>query len=241
MYLTDLLSDLSTIFYPRLCHVCNLPLGRDERFVCELCLSSFTRTLFEVLPLNPMELRFKGVVTIEKATALFYYVADSPLSQLIQDFKYRRLPEVARMFGNLAADKIFYSGFFSDIDFIIPVPIHFTKRLRRGYNQTEYLARGLSEVLHIPWCTDLKAIRPHATQTRKNAEERKKNTQGIFRLRNPKKYDAKHILLVDDVCTTGSTLSSAAQTILAQMPGCRISIFTLAVTLSPHTDDYGLV
>lgn len=187
-----------------------------------------------------MEMRFAGKFPFTRAAGHFFYAPDSSLSQLIQNFKYRNLPLLARRMGQIMGDDLNLSGFISDIDVIIPIPIHWTKRLRRGYNQTELIAEGISQVCHIPVSNDLYARRPHHTQTHLSHEQRLANTGGIFRLRHPEKYEGKHILLLDDVCTTGATLTSAADAICSALKieitsspsplASRLSLLTLGVT-----------
>lgn len=176
-----------------------------------------------------MEERFAGLFPFERATGHFIYSRNSPLSTLIQDMKYRRFPAVGEMLGELAAAELFTTGFFSDADLIIPVPMHRWKQLRRGYNQTHYIAAGISHAIDIPISLTLKAMRPHKTQTALSRDERLANTEGLFGVKNPAEVKGRHILLIDDVCTTGSTLIASAQAILEAQPRA-LTLFTLGVT-----------
>lgn len=230
---------LIDFLFPPVCHCCGQRLVEGEKYVCSLCSLDFPRTNYHLYwtnnsapnsDLNPMEARFAGQLPFAHATAAYFYSRDSKLAELIKDFKYHKFPSLAQYMGRLAARELFPTGFFSGIDFICPVPLHWRKRLRRGYNQAEMLARGLSEELSIPYTKDLVAVKGHKTQTRLSREERLRNTRNIFRLRRADRYSGKHILIIDDICTTGSTMISAARACLDACPGLKISFFSLGVT-----------
>ncbi len=224
------ISDIISLVFPPVCHLCGAALSSGERFVCSPCLSSLPRTSYHRRNFNPMEQRFAGLFPFSKATGFFFYSRDSALSQLIQDMKYRGFSEIGRFLGKTVATELRITDFFNDIDVIIPVPMHFLKKARRGYNQTELIAAGISEVTSISVSTRLKAIRPHRTQTALSLAQRRKNTDSLFMLRDPDAFAGKGILLVDDICTTGSTVTSAAEAILRAAPSARISVLTLGVT-----------
>lgn len=171
-----------------------------------------------------------GIVPYIRCSALFFYIPDTEISEIVQDMKYRHFRGLGRMMGEMMAKELLTTGFFNDVDYLMPVPMYFMKRIRRGYNQVEELCRGISHITGLPVDTSLRAIKPHRTQTRLSHEERLKNTAGIFRLYNTEKFAGRHILLVDDVCTTGGTLISASQAILDGCESARISILTLSAT-----------
>lgn len=223
-------SSVADFMFPRICHICSQSLSKSEHYVCTSCLSNIPRTLFHRNSPNPMEDRFAGIIPIERASGHFFYSRGSELSELMQDLKYRYFPGLARELGRVMARELLPAGFFNGIDFVIPVPIHFLKRARRGYNQTEFIATGVSDETGIPVETRLRAVRPHRTQTSLTLAERHRNTNGVFRLSSATGYDRRGILLLDDVCTTGSTLIAAAEAILSVAPEARISMLTLGVT-----------
>ena len=175
-----------------------------------------------------MEQLFAGKVPIERATAYFFYEKGAPYSSILHDIKYRSVPLMGQWLTARAVDDMRASHFFDGIDVVTAVPLHRSKLAKRGYNQSEYLARGIAEALGVPCVEALKAIRSHSTQTHKSALERWQNIQGNYSLKNDASQLAnKHILLVDDVITTGSTLTVCA-TLLKQIPGVTVSLFTLA-------------
>lgn len=225
-----MLRSLIDFLLPAECRLCGAPLPEGEATLCGLCAAGMPRTGYHNIPDNAMAMRFAGRFPFERAAGHFYYAPESGISHLIQDFKYRGAPGLARELGSLVAEEVSVYGFFDGIDAIMPVPLHWRKLMRRGYNQTERLARGVADVTGIDVSGDLKAFRAHKSQTRVSLAERLVNADGIFRLDHPEKYEGKGILLMDDVCTTGSTLTSAADAILAGAPDARISILTLAVT-----------
>jgi ComF family protein len=180
--------------------------------------------------MNPMEVRFAGKVRFDYATAAYFYARTSPMATLVHDFKYKGTGKLAKYMGYLMAEELFPSGAFTGIDYILPIPLHWTKKMHRGYNQAELLCRGISEYTHIPVSTALVAVKAHQTQTGKTLEQRRSNTAGIFAVHKPEKLENKSIIIVDDVCTTGATLLSAAETIERYVPSAKVSLMALCAT-----------
>lgn len=228
--MTDWLSDILDFAFPRRCHVCGGNLAPHERFACSHCLASLPRTGYHRRRLNPMEERFAGHFPFVRATGHFFYTRESSLSILIQDMKYRRFPAIGEMLGGVVAAELYPSGFFDGIDCVVAVPMHYMKRIRRGYNQTDHIALGISRAAGVPVVRGLRAVRPHRTQTALTLEQRRDNTAGIFRAPDPSLLEGRGVLLVDDVCTTGATLSAAATEIMRAAPGCRLTLLSLGVT-----------
>lgn len=222
------LAAAADVAMPRVCPVCGKALDADELWLCRKCLTGLPRTRYEQIPFNTMEQLFAGKVPIERATAYFFYEKGSPYATILHDIKYRGIPAMGRWLTARAVTDMALSGFFDGIDVVTAVPLHRSKLAHRGYNQSEYLARGIADALNIPYLDTLKAVRPHATQTHKGALERWQNIQGNYALKNDAdRLAGKHILLVDDVVTTGSTLTVCANELL-KIPEAQVSVFSLA-------------
>ena len=216
---------------PRLCVVCGQRLAPTERSLCSVCLFHLPRTDFHQKPLdNPMAQLFWGLAPIEKAAALFYYHPHSETAQLVYRLKYNNRPDIGEDIGRVMANELQAANFFSDIDVLLPVPLA-SKRLRqRGYNQSEQLAKGISDITHLPIVT--KALRRkhfQQSQTTLNRWQRQENVEDTFWLKDGSQLQDKHVLLIDDICTTGATLISCANT-LKDIEGIRISVLTLGFT-----------
>lgn len=217
------------VVLPRLCPVCGKALDDDELWLCRKCLADLPRTRYEDVPFNAMEQHFAGKVPIERATAYFFYEKGSPYASILHDIKYHSTPRMGQWLAARAVRDMQGSRFFDRIDIVTAVPLHRNKLARRGYNQSEYLARGIADELNVPYIESLKAIRPHTTQTHKGALERWQNIQDNYTLKDQNTHHlaGKHILLVDDVVTTGSTLT-VCSSLLKTIPGVTVSLFTLA-------------
>lgn len=213
---------------PRTCPVCGQALGSDERWICRKCLATLPRTRYEEVEFNTMEQLFAGKVPIERATAYFFYEKGSPYASILHDIKYHGMPRMGQWFTARAVGDMADSHFFDAVDVVAAVPLHRSKLAHRGYNQSEYLARGIADAISVPYVEVLTAIRPHSTQTHKGAMERWQNIQGNYTLtKDADQLAGKHILLVDDVITTGSTLTVCTSELL-KIPSVTVSLFTLA-------------
>ena len=228
-WIRQLAGSVGDVLSPRRCAVCGNVLGGDEQHLCRRCLMELPRTGYHKVPFNAMEQLFAGKVPIERATAFFYYEKGSPYAAILHDMKYRHVPTMGRYLASLAAVELQASGFFDGVEVIVPVPLHITKLAQRGYNQSEYLAQGLRDATGLEVSQALVATREHATQTHKGAEARFQNTRDTFALdeRRASALTGRHVLLVDDVVTTGATLQACAEVVHA-LPGTTISLFTLA-------------
>lgn len=222
-------NSLLDVLFPRLCPVCNTTLLSHERHICTKCSIDIPRTRNHLQDFNAMEQLFAGKTPIEKAVGYFFYEKGNPYSNILRDIKYRNKPQLGQHIATLFAKELLDNNIFKDIDCIIPVPLHHSKKLKRGYNQSEYIAQGFAQVLGIPVFNDIIiADKSHESQTNKGIYERWLNTQDIFSAQNTTLLENKHVLIVDDVITTGATLLSAALTI-ASVPGIKISLATLGV------------
>lgn len=230
MNLRRWISSATDLLLPRKCPVCHSALHEGEQWVCRGCLANLPVTGFEQIPFNAMEQLFAGKTPIERAAAYFYYEKHSPYASLLHQIKYHNQPQLGRWLAARAAQQMQPWGLFQGIDCLVPVPLHFTKLARRGYNQSDHIARGLSDVTGLPVYQAIVARRAHDTQTRKSAFERYRNSQGLYvpRPEAPGELAGKGIMLIDDVVTTGATLLTCAEAMAAAVTGVRISLFTLA-------------
>ena len=221
------ISDLKELLFPRYCKVCGQRLMQSEQHLCLGCLLELPRTHYEREPNNRLMQHFMEWPEVVRATAYFHYYKEGKYSNLIHHLKYYDHPEVGTYLGRLAANELKQSEFFDGIDLIIPVPLSKKKYRKRGYNQCDYIARGISDVTGIPMRTDcIERIIDTDTQTHKDRMQRWMNTEGIFHAVKPEELKGRHLLLVDDVSTTGATLHACISALLT-IPNVRISVFAL--------------
>lgn len=171
---------------------------------------------------------FWGRVEVERAAAWFYYRSGTTLSQMVHEMKYHHCQRLARHLGHLAAEEMAANGFFDGIDLLVPVPLTRRRERQRGYNQSREIAHGISEVTGIE-IADRAVIRTRfeESQTRKNPAERMANVEGVFELTDAEAVSGRHVMLVDDVVTTGATLSACCRQLLAA-EHVKVSTFALA-------------
>lgn len=231
MELKSILTSFVNLFYPNLCLICGNDLVTGEEQICLRCINQIPRTNYHLQQENQVEKRFWGKVPIESASSYFFFQKGSAFQKLLHELKYRGNKEIGELLGKYAAADLLESPTYNQIDVIIPVPLHPKKQAKRGYNQSEWIGKGLSAVLGKPMdSTSLMRIQESTTQTRKSVYERYENMLGIFRLKEPNDLSGKHILLVDDVLTTGSTLEACILA-LQKAENVKISVFTLAVAM----------
>lgn len=226
-----LLKDIADFFLPRTCHLCGCTLRESERTICLRCIETLPRSLYHQMPLNPMERRFAGIVPFVRATGHFIYSRNSELASAIHDMKYHKFPSVGRRLGEIVGEELHMAGFFDGADCVAGVPMHWWKKARRGYNQADFIAEGVGEATGLPVVDALEAIRSHKTQTAMTLEQRMANLSGSFRVTDPESLKGKGLVLVDDVCTTGSTLRSLAAEVSAEVPDCRLYLLSICVTV----------
>ena len=223
------LNSLWELFFPRCCVVCGRRIHQGEQFLCLHCLLSLPRTHYHTSAENEVEKDFWGKLPIQRASAFLYYAKGSIVRKLLYELKYYGNKEIGEALGAVMATEMRSSGFFDGIDYIIPVPLHPKKQRQRGYNQSECIAKGIAAVTHLPILTN-RLLRSHYTntQTHKSSYERWQNMSGMFTCPQIDGLSGKHVLLVDDVLTTGATLVACGDALRA-VKDIQISVLTLAV------------
>lgn len=223
-----MIDDLLGIIYPATCEVCGEALLEGESVLCLNCLSKLPRKILHGHEDHSLILKFAGMARVRRVASFFMYSKDAGTAAIIKKAKYGNQPQIAYNLAKIFASELMTGDFFDGIDCIVPVPMHWWKQALRGYNQCEEIARGLSEVTGIPVVDNLVACRPHKTQTRKTVADRKRLDSSIFRVIAPEELAGKHMLVVDDVITTGTTIAVACNVLLAAQPSAMVSILSLA-------------
>lgn len=223
--------DLLGLFYPRCCIECGRQLLTDSRLFCHVCLTDLPRCDFTDLPGNRVEELFYGRVRIEAATSYFYFKKHGIVQNLMHQLKYKGRQDIGNWVGETLAMEMERSDRFDSIDLVIPVPLHPKKRRKRGYNQVSRFGQVLAGQLRVPFEEEsLKRSRTGKSLTRKNRIERNESMRNAFCVANPENVLGRHILLVDDIITSGATLEACAQKIL-NLPNTRVSLASMAFTL----------
>ncbi len=217
---------LLNLLVPRICPTCGCRMADSEQLMCAQCLMELPYLRLHDFSDNPVARLFWGRMPLERAYSHVYYNRMSLTYPLLMQLKYGFRPDIGFRAGRMLAQHLLPQGFFADIDAIVSVPLHWLRRLKRGYNQSYQLARGLASVTGLPVYTDVvRRVKYNATQTNKSARQRSENVSQVFRSRPT---SCRHLLLVDDVITTGATLCAVAEAILCVNPHVRVSVLTLA-------------
>tara|TARA_R110002050_G_scaffold195593_1_gene330417 strand:+ start:6173 stop:6895 length:723 start_codon:yes stop_codon:yes gene_type:complete len=226
---STLLTDFIALMYPEVCIGCGEALLRHDGMICMECNLDMPVTHFEKHADNPVERLFWFKAAIEEAAAGYFFTKKSRIQNMIHAFKYKGNVQAALFLGERLGHMVKDSGRFKTIDLIVPVPLHPNKLQKRGYNQAEQIALGMTPVLNRPVNTTAIVRSKHnPTQTKKGLFSRWTNVKTIFELANPEELKGKHVLLVDDVITSGSTIEACARQIL-QVPDAKVSIISLAI------------
>lgn len=230
--LSDICRSVGSLFAPRRCAVCGGELPRGVDFACTVCRYKAPLTGFWREKENPMTERLAGLVRVEHASALLFFAHGSGWREVIHGFKYGGRWRTACMLGRHYGAELKEGGLYDDIDAVVPVPLHYRKLMKRGYNQSTYIARGIARELNTRVDTRLlRRKRNNPSQAQTIHTERWDNVNDLFEVRRQAEYlRGKHILLVDDVFTTGATVISCIEALHRAMPDCRISVAALAVS-----------
>ena len=226
-------SRLLDLISPRLCVVCGERLAVTEETLCSKCYLHLPRTDFgHDLYENVMAKLFWGLITIEKATALFYYEPQAETANLIYELKYKHHPEIGVVMGRMMAKELMRSGLFNGIDALVPVPLAKKRERERGYNQSMELAKGVSEVTGLPiYNKVVRRTRFGGSQTQRGRWERNENVADVFECTDGDSIRGKHLLLIDDVVTTGATIIACVQE-MQKASNVKISVLALGFAKS---------
>lgn len=222
-------NDLFALLYPNLCLACNENSPAQGEMICLRCQVNLPHTHFHLEKENAFTERFWGRMPLESGAALYHFVKGGRVQDLLHRLKYEGKREIGIKLGEWYGRKLSESPFFKDIDVIVPVPLHPRKERLRGYNQAAVFAQGIGEAMGKPWLKDGLVRRVFTeTQTQKSRAERLENVSEVFAVGNAQQLACKHVLLVDDVMTTGATMEACGMKLLA-LPGTKLSMATIAI------------
>lgn len=228
--LHDIYTDILAFIYTDKCVICGAHVERGVHRVCMKCRYNLPKTLFPARRDNPVKEYFDAHFENVNCSSMFYLKGDNKWKRAIYRSKYAQEWFIARHIGIVLGQELLDSGLYNDVDVVIPVPLHLFKLIKRGYNQSNYLADGVASALGVKIYRNVVYRRVNnPPQAGKMMADRWDNVDEIFAVRKPERLHGKHVLLVDDVLTTGATLCSCARAILDAAPTCRISIATAAV------------
>ncbi|MEO5984996.1 MAG: phosphoribosyltransferase family protein [Ferruginibacter sp.] len=227
-FLKQIFADTFHLFFPHTCPGCGSDLLNKTNLLCIRCITKLPHTHFAFFENNPIEKIFSGRVPVRAAHSEFYFEKNELIQHLIHRVKYGNDIDTGVYLGEITGKALLKSGRFSTVDYIIPLPLNKSKQKKRGYNQSEIICRGIHTAMNIPlMINNIIKVRKTESQTRKHRGERWNNVAGSFVVTNPNILEGKHILLVDDVITTGATIEACALAIL-QVRDCSLSIASLS-------------
>lgn len=227
--LTRWINDFAGLFYPNLCLACAERQPPRKALICSSCRLKLPRTDQHEYLENAFTGRFWGRAPIYSAAAMFHFVKGGRTQQLLHQLKYGGKPEIGVLLGEWYGRELRDAPGFHSVQAIVPVPLHPRKERMRGYNQSDAFARGLARTMQAPWYKNgLRRRIFTETQTKKGRLERFGNVEEVFEVGEPEKLSGKHILLVDDVITTGATLEACTH-VLFTLPDVKVSLATIAM------------
>ncbi len=225
-----LLDDFLSLLYPNLCLACNENLVANQEVLCLRCRYQLPKTDFHLHEENIFTERFWGRLPISSGASFCHFIKGGSVQKLIHRLKYDGKKSIGVYLGKLYGESLQESTYFKDVDLILPVPLHPKKERRRGYNQSDLFAQGLSASMNIPWNRDVLIRRQFTTtQTAKSRIDRFANVVEAFEVKNGHMLPDKHVLIVDDVMTTGATLEACGIKVLEAASNVKLSFATIAM------------
>jgi ComF family protein len=223
-----LINDFLSLIFPRYCEACEALLFKHEKIICNRCTLGLPKSNFHLNKANPIVMALGGRVPLKQGTSLFVFEKAGKVQNILHALKYEGQQKIGELMGETLYKDLSKSDFFKGIDRIVPVPLHPKKERSRGFNQSECFAKGISNKSGIPVDTKslIRSVET-STQTKKRKDERWENVKDAFALSAPETFKNKHILLVDDVMTTGATIEGVWQA-LKDVDGISVSLATIA-------------
>lgn len=224
----EIMVDFVSLFYPRYCFACNEGLAKGEETICSRCMLDLPRTHYHLEHDNALYKRLEGRIPLQFALAFFLFRKGGKVQHLLHSLKYNNHPEIGITLGKVYGEELHEANFSQKFDIILPVPLHISRKRKRGYNQSEEFAKGLSHSMNLPTSGEaLERIVKTETQTRKTKLKRWENVSEVFQVKRPDFISKRRILLVDDVITTGATIEACANALLNE--GCSaLSVASIA-------------
>ncbi len=226
--LSGYLADFLSLLFPELCPACGEALVVNEKIICTDCLYNLPITNFHQQPDNIVARQFWGKINIQGAYSLYYFSKGGKVQNLMHHFKYKGMHGIGNILGNIAGNQLNTNDAFVGVDYIIPVPLHKSRLKQRGYNQSLCFAEGIAQKLQATVeHNNLMRVKATETQTHRSRFARFENMQEVFVVKDAERLKNKHVLLVDDIVTTGSTLEACGIELL-KIQGLKLSIATIA-------------
>ncbi|WP_240905051.1 ComF family protein [Flagellimonas oceani] len=230
--MAKIINEINNILLPRVCFGCNAQLFREEHILCAVCRHDVPLTDHNYLEENAVDRIFYGRIPIKKAASFVFFSKNGLVKNLLHWLKYKNQEQIGGFLGEWCGTLLMENGQLKDIDVVVPVPLHPKKLKKRGYNQVALFAKTIAEQIGAAYCDDwLIKTKNIKTQTKKGRQSRWESSKDAFELNASNRRDFKHVLLVDDVITTGATIESCAQTLLRQK---NITVSVLSMAMVPE-------
>lgn len=221
---------MSHFISPRVCRVCGQSLNSEEEYLCLGCFLDIPRTQCHRRDFNDIHRRLGHRYKVDRAAGWFFYRKDSDYASLLVDAKYHDMPGIDRYLGRMCATELDADGFFAGIDIAVPMPMHWRKKIFRGYNQAEEICKGIRDAVGLDYATAIRAARSHGVQSRHSRDQRYSKIANTMAVTDIAAVKDKHVLLVDDIITTGASCMEAIRALQEVSPAA-VSVLSLGLTM----------